>query len=369
MASLLRKKSGYILRWVDRKRTPTYVAESLKTTEHDRALYLKRKLEYEYLEGKHDPWIRKWYDRAADPTSATLKQAADWYLSDRSKEKGRKSWTPATYRQNKGVLSRFCDLIGPDVPAPQLSEMHLQKWYDRPGDRSDHTTAFEQRILRAFCRWMHKQDIISKMVDAEINRPQETLPEYLTETELIQIYDYKQEHIERNRKYSHSGISDWHIDAWKLAASTGMRKAEIGSLKLNAIRDDTIIVGYQHRTKSGKQRAVPIMFEADEVLEKYLDPEYRAGDPVLLKSDLIFGRKQGIDRMARSFTDCCRALWPDRKELTLHSLRHTFAVRYLTAPGSEGRDFRLVKLQMILGHSDISTTMKYLKIDTSRLQF
>lgn len=372
MASLRRKPSGlWYLRWKDASRIPPSVEESLKTNDPSRAKKLKVRLEYQYLEGTHDPWMRRWYDNHSDELlEPSLTEALDGYIADRSARRGRKSWNPVTARQTVSVLRRLVNSCG-DPQAARLDERHLIGFYDRPGDRSPHTTAFEHRIIRSFCRWMSEQGYTDKMIDVDVPAPQQTVPEFLTDDMLDKVCDLKISHIEGTAKYAASGDSLWHIDAWRLAAATGMRKSEIGALTVDAIRGDTIIVGYRHRTKSGKQRAIPMLFEAKDILATYLDPEARAADPRFAGSDLVFGRgRQGIDRMAREFSACCRKLWPARKELSFHSLRHTFAIRYLTAPSNaHSNDFRLVKLQLILGHADISTTMKYLKIDTGRLGF
>ena len=363
-----------MLIWHDRGRSPRKVAESLKTSDPARARSLKVRLEYQYQEGNHDPWRRKWYDHHSDELlDPALSECLESFIRDRVERRGRRSWNETTKRQTESVLHRFVDHAG-DPLIRHLDRQHLRSFYDRPPrdprrPRSPHTTAFERRIIRSFCRWLHEKGMTRELIDVEIDPPQDSLPEYLSDQMLEQVYAVKAAHIYANLKYCRSGDGSRHIDAWKLAASTGVRKSEIGSLRLDANRGDTIIVGYRHRTKSGKQRAVPLLFEASEILQKYTDPAFREADPHLASSDLLFGRsRQGIDRMAREFSRCCRQLWPGRPELSFHSLRHTFAIRYLTAPGNgQSNDFRLVKLQMILGHADISTTMKYLKIDPARL--
>ena len=364
MATLERRPSGiYYLRWYSAWKDPKVIRESLKTKEKKRAEGLKVQLEYKFLDGKHDPWLRKWYEHQLLTNNPRLSQAADMYVTSKTTAQ---AWNENTCKQVKSLLNRLC-MHGSDPYVSQLDIQYLRSFYDRPGDRSAHTTAFEQRNIRAFCRYLFQEGYIKQMVDAPVKRPQASLPEFLTASMLDQVYQAKQGFIDLAEKYTKTGNSSWHIDVWKWAASTGMRKSEICSLRIDAIREATIVVGYGHRTKSGKQRAVPILFEAPQILQKYTDPSYRQADPVLDRSPMLFGRsKQGIDRMAREFSRICRQEFPGRPELSFHSLRHTFAIRYLTAPGSPG-DYRLVKLQQVLGHADISTTMKYLKIDPAQL--
>ena len=366
MASLKRKKSGiYVLTWTERGRLPQQISESLKTNDHGRATSLKTRLEYERHEGTHDPWVRKWYERhLPDNNELTIRQALDKYIDYKKDLRGSKGWKYQTYKQNSNLLNRFCDSAGPGRMISSLDERDLKDFYYRPGKRSEHTTLFERRIVRSFCKWCHDKGYIESYIDMDVDKPQEEIPEYFHLEQLQQIYRIKEQRIIDTAKFSAKGDTAWMIDAWKLAAATGMRKSEVSNLTVEACTNDFIKVGYSRRTKSNRQRVIPLLFEAQEIIPRYLDPDYRKADRYLSKSNYLFGRSGNRlgDRISREFISICRELWPSRTELNFHSLRHTFAVRYLTAPSNgEATDYRMYRLQRLLGHADRSTTEIYLK--------
>jgi len=117
--------------------------------------------------------------------------------------------------------------------------------------------------------------------------------------------------------------------------------------------------------KGNKERVVPVGEEALFWIRKYI----KESRPVLRKeqrpTDALFlsSRGSGITR---------QAFWQHiKKYLTIaglkdsyspHSLRHAFATHLL----NHGADLRTV--QMLLGHSDLSTTQIYTHVAQARLQ-
>lgn len=379
MASLRRKKDSglYYLIWTDRHRSPTQISETLKTTEPKRANYLQSKLQTDYHDGKHDPWIRKWHERPAEHySSSSLGEAVIEYLDHKRTIKGRKGWNQTTYKTKRYTLELLSKHIGSERTAASITSNVLQEFYYRPEVKSDHTRQGQRRIVIAFLNWCRQHGLISQIPQCDVDLPQEEIPEFFRMKELEMIYEKKRELVQQylDKNYSRGHENQlWMIDAWRLAVSTGLRRTELMSLRLPAINMDeaSILVGYQHRTKSARQRLVPFLFEAEDVLRKYTDPQYRADDKYLLRTDLLFGRQgeQMAKRLNSELVRIRELVLPDRPELTLHSLRHTFAIRYLSAPTKgEAMDFRLHKLRDILGHSSTTTTEKYLKAIPSNLR-
>jgi integrase/recombinase XerD len=144
--------------------------------------------------------------------------------------------------------------------------------------------------------------------------------------------------------------------------ATGLRVSELVNLKagqVNMNQGVLRIVG-----KGDRERLIPLGEEAVDWLQKF------ASGPrleILLErqTDFLFPTRRG-DRMTR------QAFWHIikryaqkagiSKKLSPHSLRHAFATHLL----NRGADLRVV--QLLLGHSDLSTTQIYTHVARERLK-
>ena len=144
--------------------------------------------------------------------------------------------------------------------------------------------------------------------------------------------------------------------------SAGLRVSELCKLRLNDIHYDK---GYVRCIGKGdKERLVPIGRRAVEVVRAYL----AKSRPKLARENsrpLLFLSRKGGECSRHGFwktiSDCGRQAGI-RKKLKPHMLRHSFATHLL----DRGADLRAV--QMMLGHSDISTTQIYTHVVEERLK-
>lgn len=144
--------------------------------------------------------------------------------------------------------------------------------------------------------------------------------------------------------------------------ATGLRVSELVSLKMAqmSLRQGVVRIS----GKGDKERLVPIGEEAISWMEQYLTGARLA----LLgarQSDDVFITSRGSAMTRQSFWHIIKRYAKKAgitKELSPHTLRHAFATHLL----NHGADLRVV--QLLLGHSDLSTTQIYTHIANARLK-
>lgn len=139
----------------------------------------------------------------------------------------------------------------------------------------------------------------------------------------------------------------------ELLYATGIRVSELTGLKLS---DMNFQMGYIRCIVHGKERIIPFGGQAKAALEEYM---LTARQQLLRgeESDMLFVNCLGKAMSRQGFWKLIKlygARAGIQKEITPHTLRHSFAVHLV----ENGADLRSV--QEMLGHSDISTTQIYL---------
>ncbi len=177
------------------------------------------------------------------------------------------------------------------------------------------------------------------------------LPTYLTVEEIDRLLDIdiKTPYDARNKALL------------ELMYATGLRISETISLEFMNIDYDECIVRVMG--KGSKERIVPINDIALDALKNYID-NYR---PLLLKSKLnnyLFLNNHGEPMTRQAVFKIIKKeclIKGITKEVSPHTLRHTFATHLL----ENGADLRII--QELLGHSDISTTQIYTHLSNELL--
>ncbi len=143
--------------------------------------------------------------------------------------------------------------------------------------------------------------------------------------------------------------------------ATGMRVSELVGLKLSDLHLSLGLV--QTLGKGDKERIIPLGDYAIQWLERYLD-EAR---PLLVANPSethVFVNHHGTGLSRQGIWKNLKQLVREagiNKEVTPHTLRHSFATHLL----ENGADLRTV--QELLGHADISTTQIYTHITKKRM--
>jgi integrase/recombinase XerD len=148
----------------------------------------------------------------------------------------------------------------------------------------------------------------------------------------------------------------------ELLYACGLRVTELTSLQLGQVSINQGVV--RVFGKGSKERLVPMGEEALLWLRRYMAgprAELLRGIPC----DVVFPSRRGGQMTRQTFWYRIKiyALRADiKKELSPHTLRHAFATHLL----NHGADLRVV--QLLLGHSDLSTTQIYTHVAKQRMQ-
>ncbi len=209
--------------------------------------------------------------------------------------------------------------------------------------------------LKRFYRYLHREGRISVDPSLEIEAPKlpRSLPGVLTEDDVQSLILAPDIHTAR-------GLRDRAM--LETLYASGLRVSELVSLTIGQLNRDAGVL--RVLGKGSKERLVPVGEEALDWIRRYV-AEAR---PMLLgarTSDALFvtARAQRMTRQAfwnliKRYAEASGI----RKKVSPHTLRHAFATHLL----NHGADLRVV--QMLLGHTDISTTQIYTHVARERLK-
>jgi integrase/recombinase XerD len=208
--------------------------------------------------------------------------------------------------------------------------------------------------LKSLYRFLVLDGILKKNPAVDLSSPKTwlALPKFLTVKEVESLLSQPDEENVR-------GVRDKAM--LELLYATGLRASELVSLKIKDLNlEDGFLLCLG---KGGKERLVPIGESAVRAVRKYLDN----ARPKLLKqsSEFLFVTqrggaftRQGFWKLLKGYA---RKAGLDLK-ISPHILRHSFATHLL----ERGADLRSV--QLMLGHSQITTTQIYTHVSRKRLR-
>lgn len=224
----------------------------------------------------------------------------------------------------------------------------------RQGARPRSTARFLSSV-RQFYRQLVRQGRIDADPTARIDAPKlgRALPKSLTEAEVEAL-------LAAPDTGDLLGLRDRTM--LEVLYATGLRVSELVHLTLDQVNLRQGVV--RITGKGSKERLVPFGEEALSWLERYL----REARPLLLRgqlSDALFPTQRGAAMTRQAFWVLIKRYARKAgitKSLSPHTLRHAFATHLL----NHGADLRVV--QLLLGHSDLSTTQIYTHVARERLK-
>lgn len=244
----------------------------------------------------------------------------------------------------------------PKLPLETITRRTIREFLAHHATISKRTQIRRISTLRSFFKYLMKQNKITLNPMEDIDSPkfEKKLPLSLT-------YPQVQNLLEQPDTASYLGFRDRTM--MELLYSSGLRVSELVALERADVDLDSLLIKLKGKGK--KERVIPITQNAATWIENYLKHEMRhKNSSEHLKeqdSKALFLNKWGQRITTRSV---------DRKfmkyhiqsglpgDITPHTIRHTIATHWL----ENGMDLKTI--QVLLGHSSLSTTSIYTHVST-----
>ena len=280
----------------------------------------------------------------------------DRFLDEFWSERGASRNTLASYERDLRLLCHWLGERNVSIEHAERGDL-LAYLAMRAGEGAKATSV--ARLLssmRRFYRWLVRENKRKDDPSAQIETPRQGryLPATLSEIEVDALLQAPQEN-------EALGLRDRAM--LELLYATGLRVSELVGIRLNEISLQNGVI--RIFGKGGKERLVPMGEEAHEWIQRYLHearPALMQNKPI---DEHVFVTARGTSMTRQMFWVLVQRYALQAgivRNISPHTLRHAFATHLL----NHGADLRVV--QMLLGHSDLSTTQIYTHVAQARLQ-
>ena len=264
-------------------------------------------------------------------------------------EKGLSKNTVSSYKNDISSFSSWCDKEHLD--RLKITDLNLNNYISNLFSTGLKSSSINRKIssIKHFYLFLLKKKVIKNSPADEITIPKQEkyLPTSMSEDEVECLLGSPKSSIKIERRDK---------AMIEILYATGMRISELVNLKLTDIDFNRSVL--KVFGKGSKERLVPYGEKAAEALRIYLE------DRKKLDSKDVFLSNRGTRITRGAFWQRIK-IYIKRENLkssiSPHTLRHAFATHLL----NRGADLRSV--QILLGHSDLSTTQIYTHIAKKRL--
>ena len=288
-------------------------------------------------------------------STVSAEELIDRFLDAIWMERGLSANTLGAYRADLMALARDLDEHGvvlQDAAKADLLEFIARRVESGAKPRS---TARQLSSFRRFYRYIMREGYRKDDPTADIEMPRigRSLPKTLTEEEvesLLQAPNTDEPLGHRDRAML------------ELLYATGLRVSELISLRQSQVNFNQgvlRIVG-----KGDRERLIPLGDESLRWLKEFMEGPRME---ILLErqTEFLFPTRRGNSMTRQAFWHIIKRYATKSgisKKMSPHSLRHAFATHLL----NHGADLRVV--QLLLGHSDLSTTQIYTHVARERMK-
>ena len=281
----------------------------------------------------------------------------DEFLDSLWSERGLSQNTLAAYGRDLTGFARWL-ITQEGTTLLQAQNYHIDGYIGFSGKKGSKASSMARAVssLRRFYRYQLREGRMQEDPTVLIESPKlsKPLPDTLSETQVEAL-------LSAPDTDDAIGLRDRAMI--ELLYATGLRVSELVSLEYLSVNLQQGVVRVMG--KGNKERLVPMGDEAVNWVQQYLDearPDIMQGKGI---SPYLFVTKRGggMTRQAFWYLIKRHALNVGiRQKISPHTLRHAFATHLL----NYGADLRVV--QLLLGHSDLSTTQIYTHVAKARLQ-
>lgn len=276
-----------------------------------------------------------------------IESLIDSFLLTLQSERYASLHTLDAYRRDLSQLAQFLETEELKVEELELAQLtHFAQQQSQTLQAS--SLARRIKAVRSFLRFLLAEGVLRSDSFTSLKTPKigQTLPRFFSIEEVNAL-------LQQPDQDSFEGARDYAFI--ELIYAAGLRISEACSLKISNLGDESVrIMG-----KGSKERMVPVHSRAIRAVDSYLG-RFRNDDfPYLFVSKK--GRCVNRHQMFRRIKSYIEAAGL-REELTVHSLRHSFATHLLNA----GADIRVI--QELLGHRDLATTDRYTHVSAVQIK-
>ena len=265
-------------------------------------------------------------------------------------EKGLSQNTVQSYKNDITSFAFWVD-ESINLPLVRISKIDINKYIAHLFKNGLKSSSVNRKIstIKSFFIFLLKKKhiLVSPVEDIEMIKQEKYLPISMSEKEVELL-------LESPNLDSFIGIRDRAMI--EMLYATGMRVSELINLKFTDIDHNRLVVKVMG--KGSKERLIPYGEVASDYLNAYLKNRKE------INSNEIFLSNRGKKITRSAFWNRIKLYLKKenlKESISPHTLRHAFATHLL----NRGADLRSV--QILLGHSDLSTTQIYTHIAKQRL--